>query len=205
MLIDLQDRKRVVLELLNLGVPARCGIAGRIAPRVVVEREKVAALVVGSTVHVVSGIIAVRFNISGGISDRDGSELAVALVLLHITGDGLYIRSGLGGGKSVVDDLVSGEESKGIIVLGEHFHGGEDVLEVLVVVRWVGVLAIDGVLGAVHVEDEVDAGIVEHLHASIMVGSIVDGIDADRVDTQLLELCNVTLAGRLIRQRIDEV
>ena len=42
------------------------------------------------------------------------------------------------------------------------------------------------------------AGIGEETHAGVVVGAVVDSVDADGVDTELLELLNVALAASLV-------
>jgi hypothetical protein len=66
---DLQDRDTVVLELLDLLVPAGGGERRRVAPGVVVECEEIAADGVVSAVHVSSHLVAVRLDISSRVSD----------------------------------------------------------------------------------------------------------------------------------------
>jgi hypothetical protein len=78
-------------------------------------------------------------------------------------------------------------------------------LEVHFVVRWTWVLAIDGVFGSVDIEDKVDARVLEFLHARIVVGSVVDGVDTDRVDAQLLEFGDISLADRRVGEGIRGV
>ncbi len=106
---------------------------GGIAPGVVVESEKVASLVISAAVHVVGGLDTVFIDIGCGVANRYLAVFAIANVLLHITSDGLNVRSGLCCWDAV-DDLIAGEEKQGVAVLGEFINGGKDTLEILLVV-----------------------------------------------------------------------
>ena len=194
---DLQNGDAVVGKLLDLLVPTGDGVGRRVAPRVVVETEEVAASGIVTTVHVVGHLVAVALDISGRVTDRNLAETASVHVGLDVTGDSLDVRSTVGG-LVVVDDLVGGEEQQGVVVLCEHLDGSEDALQVDLVVRLLGLGTVDGVLGGVEVESEVDSGIGEETHAGVVVGAVVDSVDADGVDTELLELLNVALAASLV-------
>jgi hypothetical protein len=150
----------------------------------------------------VSGLHTVGGNIGSRVSDRNLAELASLDVVSHITSDGLDVGSGLVGILLVVHDLISGEESECVVVLGEHLDGGENALDVGSVVRRTGLGTVDGVLGVVDIENEVDASVVERLHARIMIGLVVDSVDADNVDAELLEVLDITLANIRIGERI---
>lgn len=145
---------------------------------------------------------AVGGNIGGGVSDGDLSEFASLDVVSHITGDGLDVRSRLVGVLLVVHDLVTREESEGVVVLGEHLDSGEDTLDVGGVVRRTGLGTVDGVLGVVDIENKVDAGFGEGIHALIVVTLVVDSVDTDNVDAKLLEVLDITLADLGVGQRI---
>jgi len=125
-------------------------------------------------------------------------------VRTHISGDSLDVRSSAGGGV-VVDDLVAGEEGQGVGVVGKGVHGSKDVLEVLGVVRDKGRSTVEGVERGVDIENEVNASIGQSAHAGIMVGAVVNGVDADRVDSQFLELDNISCAGGFVCDGIDKV
>lgn len=133
------------------------------------ESEEVGARVIGTTVEVVGGLHAVLRYIGGRVADGNVAVTALFDVPPHITGDGLYVGGADGSAGLLVDDLVTGEEGEGVVVLLEHINGGEDVLEISTVVRGEGVSSVDRVLGSVGVEDEVDASVGEGLHALIVV------------------------------------
>lgn len=199
-----EEGETVTGEVLNLLVPAGGGEGRGVAPGVVVEGEEVTALIIGTAVHVLGHLETVGVDISGRVTDGDLTELASAEVSTHVTGDGLDVRSGLGGG-TVVDDLVTGEEGQGVVVLGELLHGGEDVLEVDIVVGHLGLGTVDGVLGGVDIENKVDAGLSEGSHALIVVLGVIDRVHTDGVQAQFLEVLDVTLATIGISNRIAEV
>lgn len=190
----LQERDAVAAVLLDLLVPASLGEGGRVTPGVVVESVEVAALVVGAAVHVLGHLEAVAFDICCRVAHRDLPVASGADVLSQVAGDGLDVR-GSRGGLVIVDDLVAREEEKGVVVVGESVNGGEQALEVDLVVRRAGVGAVERVLRGVDVQGEVDAGVCEGGHALVVVGSVVHGVHTNGVDAQLLELYDVALAA----------
>ena len=194
---DLQERNGVRRELLNLLIPARECKRRRGAPRVVIEGEKVAPNIIAAAVHVLRHLEPVVLNIRGRVANGDGTVASGVDVRLHVTGDGLDVRGSKRRG-IVVDDLVSREEQQRVVVLGEGVDGGEDELEIDVVVREgdasvVG--PVERVCRSVDVEGEIYAGVGERLHAVIVVGGVVDGVDAHGVDAQLLEVLDVACAA----------
>lgn len=189
-----EEGKSVASEVLHLLVPAGSGEGRGITPGVVVKGEEVTTLVVGTAVHVLGHLETVGVNIGGGVTDGHLTELTGAEESAHITGDGLNVRSGLRGG-AVVDNLVTGEEGKGVIVLSELLHGCEDVLEVDIVVGDLGFSTVEGVLGSVDVENEVDTGLGQGVHALVVVLGVIDGVDTDSVQAKLLEVFDVTLTS----------
>jgi hypothetical protein len=132
-------------------VPTGLGEGGRVAPGVVVEGEEVAADSIITTVHVLGHLVAVRLDISSRVSNRNLSESTSVNVGLDITSHSLDVRRTVGGG-IVVDDLVGGKEKQSVVILGELLNGGEDALQVLVVVRRLRLIAPDGVERRVDVE-----------------------------------------------------
>lgn len=217
-----EEGQTVVLEHVHLLVPARGGEGRGVTPGVVVESEEVATLVVGTAVHVLGHLQTVAVDIGlislasiqgnkekkkrtySRVSNRDGTEIPLTQVLTNVTGDGLDVR-GRGGGLVVVDNLVTGEEGQGVLVLGEHLDGSEDVLQVDVVVGLLGLRAVDRVLGGVDVQDEVDARIRQSVHTLIVVLGVVHRINTDGVQTQTLELLNVALAAVGVGDGVGQV
>jgi hypothetical protein len=143
-------------------------------------------------------------------------------VTLHVAGDGLDVRGGVGV-VSGVDDLVAREENEEVVssfcqlvlsktnggslltVACERINGGEEVLQVLGVVRLVQslqALTVERVIGSAGVEGEVDAGLVEHPHSFIVVTSVVDGVNTDEVDSKLFEHLNVGRESFGVEERV---
>ena len=200
----LQDGETVSSEVLHLLVPAGSGEGRWVAPRVVVEGEEITALIIGTTVHVLGHLLAVRVDISSRVSDRNGTVSTASDVLSHITSDGLDIGRSWGG-KIIVDNLVTREEGQGVGVVRKRINRGEDVLEVNRVVGWVGIGSVQGVEGSVDIEDQVDTCSCQLGHAVIVVGCVVNSVDTDGVDAQLLELCDITLASGCICDWVDQI
>lgn len=132
-MLDSQEWNTVAGKVLHLLIPARCRERRWVAPGIVVKGEEVASLVVGTTVHVLSHLQPVGVDIRGGVSDWNLAVVPVPKVLPHVTSHRLDVWSGCGGG-IVVDHLVTGEESEGVVIFGEGVNCGEDVLKVDVVV-----------------------------------------------------------------------
>lgn len=199
-----EERQTVVAVGLNLLVPTRDGEGRGVTPRVVVECKEVAALVIGSAVHVLGSLVAVRADIGSGVANRNGTVASVVAVLLEITSDGLDVRSTIGS-VAIVDDLVTGEEKKGVGVVGKGINSGEETLQVDGVVRDGGLIASDRVQGSVDIESNVDSSLGKSVHASIVVDAVVNSVDTDGVDAKLLEVLDVTLATSLVGQRVLSV
>jgi hypothetical protein len=118
--------------------------------------------------------------------------------LLHVTSDGLDVRSAVAG-VVIIDDLVTGEEEKSVGVSSESIDGREEALKVDVVVRGCGIGAVERVLWSVDVESKVDASSCQRRHALVVIGGVVDRVHTDGIDSQLLELGDISLASRGIR------
>lgn len=198
---NLQKWEAVVGVLLDLLVPAGLGVGRGIAPRVIVEGEEVAALVVGTAVHVSGHLVAVGVNIGGGVSNWNGSVASAVTVLLHVTGDGLDVWCAVGC-VVVVDDLVTGEEKESVAVASESIHGCKDALKIDGVVGLGRRGTVDGILWSVDIQSEVDTSSSECAHAGVVVCRVVHGVNSDGVDSELLELCNVAGASRLVGERV---
>lgn len=200
---NLQNWETVTSEVGDLLIPAGSGESRRITPRIIVESEEVTALIIGTAVHVLSHLHAVLGNISSRVSDRNLSVSSASNVLSHITSNSLDILCS-SSGRSIVDDLVSGEEGEGVGVPCESINGSEDVLKVHRVVgrSWVG--TVQGVVGAVDIKNKVDTSSCQCCHAGVVIGAVIDSVDTDSVNSQLLELCNVSCAGRGRCHWVDE-
>ena len=193
----LQDRNAVVAELLDFLIPTSTLEGLGIAPGVIIEGVEVRADRVLTAVHVVGHFIAVRFDIGSAISDGNFAQLASVQVRLNITSDGLNERSAVGCG-IIVDDLITGEEEQCVGIGSKLLNGGEDALEVDLVVRNLRRSTIDRVLWSVDIEGKVDTSISKGVHAGVVIGSVVHGVDTNGIDTQLLEFGDVALAASLV-------
>jgi len=199
-----EERDTVAGEVLDLLIPAGDLERGGVTPGVVVEGEEVTALVVATAVHVLGHLQTVGIDIGSGVTDRDLAQLVAREERTDVTSDSLDVGSSLGGG-AIVDHLVTGEEGQGVVVLGERLDGGEDVLKVDVVVRRLGLGTVEGVLGGVDIQDQVDTGLSQGVHALIMVLGVVDRVHTDGVETEVLELLDVALAAIGISDGIGEL
>lgn len=93
---DLQQRYAVARKLLHLLIPAALLERRRITPRVVVEGEEIAALVLRATVHILSHFVSIALHICGRIADGNLSVPLETDVLLHIASRGLDVRRTVG-------------------------------------------------------------------------------------------------------------
>jgi hypothetical protein len=172
----LQERDGEVAIRRNLLVPSGCRVRRWITPRIVVEGKEVASDGVGTAVQVCGDLVTVALDISSRVTNRNRAISTSSDISLHITTNSLDVRSSESG-VITVDNLVGRVEKKGIIVLREGVNGGEDALEVDVVVGHGNgsiVQAVEGVKGCVDVQCKVNAGVGQCFHASVVVGRIVD-------------------------------
>ena len=202
-----EDGLAVVAVRPDLGVPSRLGERRGVAPRVVVEGKEVGALVISTAVEVEGLGLDVLSNISSRVSDGNDTVVPVGDVLLHVTSNGLDVRSSVGVVPRV-DDLVSGKEEEQVVVVGKRVNGSKDRLQVNIVVRTVEsvlVLSVERVVGCVGIERQVDTGVIEHLHTLVVVLRVVDGVDTDGVDAERLEVLNIAFETLEVEQRIGSV
>lgn len=129
----LQKWNAIRAVLLHLLVPAGSCVGGWVTPGVVVEGVEVAALVIGTTVHVRSHFEAIALHIRSRITNRDGAVAPATDVLPHVTSDGLDVWCAVGVVIGV-DDFVSREEQQSVGILCERVDCGEETLEVYIVV-----------------------------------------------------------------------
>lgn len=202
--IDSQKREAVVFEGLDLLIPARLCEAGA-APRVIVEGEEIGADVIRAAVHVLGGLDTVFVDVSGGVAHRNLAKLASLDECLDITSDCLDVRGGVVL-FFLANDLVAGEKGQRVVVLGKLAHGSKNVLQISGIVGKISPVratSVKGVLGGVDIDDKVDASLVQCLHAVVVVGSVVHGVDANGVDAEVLELLDVTSANFLVGEGVD--
>ena len=189
----------VVLELLGADVEAGLLEAGVTAPRVDVVTPEVDALVLVLAVEVVGHVVTDVRVIAGGVTNTHGAVVLGLDVGLHVTDSGLDVGAGVRG-LFAVGDLVTGEETDDVLVLGQLIHdGGVTLVEVVVPL---GVLAVDGLAGRGQIRNDVDAGLGQEIHALLVVLLRVDGVHTDGVGTEFLKHGDITLAGLGVGQRI---
>lgn len=168
----------------------------------VVTPEVNSAGLVLAAVEVVGQVVSGLGVVIGSIPDTEPAAKVLGLdVGLGVPHGGL--DEGRGGGVGlVVGDLVAGEEADRVRILAEVV---DDPLvpgeEVRVPAR---VIALNRLAGDAEVCDHVDACVGEGVHARLVVGRWVDGVDTNRVGAQLLQEWDVTRAAGRIRQRVDE-
>lgn len=165
----------------------------RAVPRPPYSKEVTPGILVVSAVEVLGHLHTILGNIGGTVANRDGPELALLDVLAHVPGHSLDVGSGTGG-VDIVDDLVGREEGQGVVVLGEDIDGSKDVLQVFLVVGSSRVGTVDGDGGGVDIlsrnqpellaaggsrktyQQQIDASIIELLHALVVIGRVVDSV-----------------------------
>lgn len=166
-----ENRSSVVAELLSSGTVAGLLIGGVTAPGVNVVAPEVDGLIIILAVQVVGKVNANGGNISSGISDTHATVSLLLDIGLHITDRRLDVGASLGGGGSV-RDLVTSEETDGVVVLLKLVDDtGVSGVEANLPLR---VGTVNGTVGGRQVGDEIDARILEKLHARGVVGIGVD-------------------------------
>jgi hypothetical protein len=66
-------------------------------------------------------------------------------------------------------------------------------------------LSVDGVKRSIHVENEIDACIGQHLHALIVVLGVIDGVDTDGIEAEFLEKRDIASADLYIGDRVFQL
>lgn len=171
------------LEVFDDFVITRSSVRGVTAPGVDVVAPEVNGLFLPVTVKVGSHIIADFGVVIGSIADTHWAIVLLLDVGLHITDSSLNESTGIGVG-AVVGNLVTGKETDDIGVLGQLvYDGGVAFVQGNVPL---GVITDDGFFGLRKISHDVDAGILEHLHALFVVFLGVDSVNTDGVGLQLL-------------------
>lgn len=121
--------------------------------------------------------------------------------LLHVSRDSLHVRRSC---RRVcrVNNFVAREEHERVGVPCKGIDGREDALQVGRVVRLGRIVAVQAVFRVIHVEHQVDTGFSQSIHACIMIDRVVHRVDANCVETQLLEVWDVTRARGIVGQRV---
>lgn len=207
---------RVVAPI--LGEESRHGVVGkRLGPLLIatrLERALAAPLIdvvtpevngaglVLAAVEVVGQVVSGLGVVIGSIPNTEPAAKVLGLDVGLGVPHGSLDEGGGGGVGLVVGDLVAGEEADRVRILAEVVN---DTLvpseEVRVPAR---VVTLDRLAGDAEIRDHVDACVGEGVHARLVVGRGVDGVDTDGVGAQLLQEWDVTRAARRIRQRVDE-
>lgn len=201
-----EQRHRVVTVGLDLLVVTGNGEGRTATPRVVVEAKHVhTGQLVVTTVEVVGRLESVLLHIGSRVTHWNVTQSGVSLESLNVTHHGLDV-GGSRGSSVVVDHFVSSKETQGVVVLRHQLDRGQNLVQVHGVVRAVGTLVTSNQrLWHVDVQDQVDSGVVQLLHALVVVAGVVDGVDPDSVDSELFEVLDVTLAGFWVGQRVVQL
>lgn len=143
--MDLQDRHRIVLEIVNLFCPRRLLKARRATPAVVIEGKEINTCIVGATVHIFGCLYTILVwlkseicrsylhqghlltNVSCGITDGDRSISSSSNILLHVSRHGLYPFRGIAGG-NIVDHFVSRKKQERVVVFLKFVDGCKNIL-----------------------------------------------------------------------------
>lgn len=194
---------RVVSELVSAVLVAGSGVARVTTPLVNVVTEEVDRVLGGVANQVVGDLLTDGSIVIGSVTNGQGAAVVLLLdVGLHITDGGLDVGHGVG----VVDpvgDLVTGEETDDVRVLGESIDDiGVASEEVGVPGRVVG---LDGLRGGGQIRDDIDTGVGKGVHALIVGGVGRDSVSADDVGAKLGQVWDVTLAALDVGQRVEIV
>lgn len=196
-----EDGDRIILVVVDEAVVSRRLKVALAAPRVNVVAKEVDGLLLGVAVEEAGQSIANVLVVVGGISNAHGAVALALDVLLHVSHSRLDIGRGAGV-VGLVADFIARKEADDVGVVGQ---GVNDLGVVLVELHVpLGAVAVDGQAGLTEVGDDVDAGILQQLHAGGVIGIRVDGVGADDVGAQLLEEGHVTLANSLIAEGINK-
>merc|ERR1712087_260617 len=151
-----------------------------------------------------SGSINIVFDIGSGVSDRNLTVGLCVEVTLDVTGDGLDVGRSVGVVR-IVDNFITREEEKEVVVTSKHINGCEHRLEVDIVVAGVESVracTVESNIWSVHIKSQVDASLIQHSHSLVMVLAVVDSVDTDSVDAESLELLDVAAQSLGVEQRV---
>jgi len=198
-----EDRDRVALKLLSAVSVSRSLVAGLTTPRVdVVSPEVNGAGLVRTAVEVVGHVLANGGIIVGRISNTNGSVVLALNVRLGVT-DGSLDESACISVVWSVGDFVASKEAQDVGVRSKGVDdSGVPSVKLVVPLR---VITVDGETWSRKVRHNVDAVVVQKLHALGVVGSRVNCIRANDVGTELLENWDIALARGVVCERIDVV
>jgi len=177
-----QERDSVVAVVSHESIPARDLEARWVAPRIVVNGVEISSLVVRPAVQILGHQLLICIDIRGRIANRDLPITSVPNILFHVPSGSFDIWSNIGV-TSIVDDLVSREEGKSVWIIHKLINRCEDALEVDAIIGHFWIISVEGVLGIIGVEYKVNSSFLEGLHTLVMVGTVVDGVNSDGVDS----------------------
>lgn len=195
-----EDGDRVRAELFSADIIAGLSERRVTAPGVDVVTPEVNSLaLVGTAVEVVGHVHTNVRVIVGSVSNANSPQVLLLHVRLHVADSGLDESTGIGVVRSV-GDLVSGEETHDVGVLS-HVVNDSSVAGVQVVVPCWGV-TVDGLCWLGQISNDVDAGVVQELHARVVVLSWVDGVNTNDVGAELSEERDITTASGGVGKRV---
>ena len=171
-------------------------------PGVNIVAEEVNAAVRRSAVDIIGQWCSNGGIVISSISHTDGPISPSLDVCLHISSSSLDEWNGpdVGG---IVGDLVPRKESEDIVEGSQCVDDAGIASEELSIPGWL--VSIDGGVGGRQIGNDVDAGVLKHLHALFVVFRWVDGIYSDGICLELLEVGDVSFASVDVGQRVDVV
>jgi hypothetical protein len=127
----------------------------------------------------VIGILGELSDISGWVTNRNGSIRASSDIILHIALHCSHVRRVLIDGLQVVDDLVASKETQQIGIALEGFNDCENMLHVVASVCAPRIAAINvlSIQGSVDVKNNIDSHTIEDWHTFI----VVEGLEIDQL------------------------
>ena len=196
-----EDGDGVVAEEVNLILVSGTLDGVLAAPLVDVITPVVDGLVLVTAVEVVGDLGTNLGVVVGGIANTHPALDVLLDVVLGVTDSSLDVSRSVGVG-GIVGDLVTGEETDDVGVLAHLIDDIGVALEEGGIPP--GVVAVDGEGGLGQIADNVDAGVVEKLHASGVILGGIDGVGTDGIGAGGLHDGNITLAGLRVGEGIEE-
>lgn len=174
--------------------------SGRATPLVHVDTEEVSSVLLTSTSKVVSKLDSNVLVVVGRVTHRNGSVVLLLDVSLGVTNSGLDVSRSIGVG-GLVGDLVTGEETQDVGVVGELVDHRSVSGQQFGVPGGVG--SVDRSVWLGQVGNNIDTGIVQHLHTVGVVLGGIQSVHSDDVGVQLLQVRNVSLTSVNVGQWVD--
>lgn len=171
------------------------------APFVHVDTEEVGSLVLVTASKVVSQVDSDVGVIVGRVTDRNRSVLLLLDVGLGVSDGSLNVGGSVSVG-NLVGDFVTGKETQDVGVVVESVDDGGVSLQQLDVPLRVG--SVDRGVRLGQVSNDVDSGVIQHLHTFSVVQGGVQGVHSDDVCVQLLQVRDISLTSFDVAQWVDE-